>query len=96
VTLHRTRDGSDPLEHLGEVQEHRHVARAGWLGTGTLACASCDAPIAPAAVRMSPRDPLGCPFCGQTGTVRDFLSLAPPSRPARVDVRVVARSTPRA
>jgi hypothetical protein len=96
VTLHRRWDGYDPLEHLAEVHEHRHLARAGRLGTGTLACAGCDAPIALAAARMSPRDPLGCPFCGQVGTVRDFLSLAPPSRPARVDVRVVPRSTPRA
>jgi len=91
VTLHRRWDGSDPLEHLADAYEHRHAARAGRLATGTLACASCDAPVAPAAASMSLRDPLGCPFCGRTGTVRDFLSLVVPSRPARVDVRVVAR-----
>jgi hypothetical protein len=38
---------------------------------------------------MSPADPLGCPFCGHAGSVRDFLSLRAPSRPARVVVRVV-------
>jgi hypothetical protein len=40
---------------------------------------------------MSPADDLGCPYCGMTGALRDFLSLASPSRPARVDVRVVQR-----
>jgi hypothetical protein len=38
---------------------------------------------------MSPADPLACPYCGRDGVVRDFLSLAAPSRPARVVVRVV-------
>jgi hypothetical protein len=38
---------------------------------------------------MSPADPLGCPFCSYAGAARDFLSLVAPSRPARVDVRVV-------
>jgi hypothetical protein len=38
---------------------------------------------------MSATDPLTCPFCGHGATVRDFLSLAAPTRPARVEVRVV-------
>jgi hypothetical protein len=62
------------------------------LATGTLACPACDAPVALTAGPASPADPLGCPVCDHTGTVRDFLSLAVPSRPARVDVRVVRRS----
>jgi hypothetical protein len=37
---------------------------------------------------LSPAEPLACPFCGESGAVRDFLSLTPPSRPARVVVRV--------
>jgi hypothetical protein len=37
---------------------------------------------------MSATDPLICPFCGHRATVRDFLSLAVPTRPARVEVRV--------
>jgi hypothetical protein len=35
---------------------------------------------------------MGCPFCRHDGAVRDFLSLAAPSRPARVEVRVVRRA----
>jgi hypothetical protein len=31
---------------------------------------------------------LACPECSHAGAVRDFLSLAPPTRPARVAVRV--------
>ena len=65
--------------------------RAGLLAVGTLACSRCDAPVAPTSPSMSPADPLTCPFCEHTARVRDFLSLAPPSRPARVAVRVVHR-----
>jgi hypothetical protein len=59
------------------------------LATGTLACPACDAPVVLAAGPASPADPLGCPVCDHAGPVRDFLSLAVPSRPARVEVRVV-------
>jgi hypothetical protein len=41
---------------------------------------------------LSPAEPLGCGFCQHVSTVRDFLSLAAPARPTRVEVRVVARS----
>jgi hypothetical protein len=37
---------------------------------------------------MSPRDPMACGYCGHAGAVRDFLSLAEPTRPTRVVVRV--------
>jgi hypothetical protein len=39
---------------------------------------------------MSPADPLACPYCAHEGAVRDFLSLGAPTRPAHVDVRIVA------
>jgi hypothetical protein len=74
-------------EHL--LEERR--IRSGHLATGTLACPLCDAPVALATRFARPADPLGCPYCDHAGAVRDFLSLADPSRPARVAVRVIAR-----
>jgi hypothetical protein len=41
---------------------------------------------------MSVTDELRGPYCGRHGTVRDFLSLLPPTRPARVQARVVLAS----
>ena len=35
---------------------------------------------------------LACPYCAHAGPLRAFLSLAAPSRPARVEVRVVRSS----
>lgn len=85
-------DGSDPIRpDLSGTQEERRIAPAGRLGTGTLACPHCDAPVALAAGPAAPADPLGCPFCGHAAALRDFLSLAAPSRPARVEVRVIER-----
>jgi hypothetical protein len=93
-------DGSDPVRaepvgRLGSRYEERDAVSVR-LGTGTLACPVCDAPVAPAGV-VSPADALGCPFCDHTAPVRDFLSMAAPSRPARVEIRVVqpARRTAR-
>jgi hypothetical protein len=43
---------------------------------------------------MSPADPIACPMCDEAGAVRDFLSLAEPSRPARVVVRVIKPARP--
>jgi hypothetical protein len=74
-------------EHLHEERR----TRSGRLATGTLACPLCDAPVALAFGFAGPADPLGCPYCDHTGAVRDFLSLAGPSRPARVAVRIIAR-----
>ena len=37
---------------------------------------------------MSVSAELTCPFCQNSGPMRDFLSLALPTRPARVVVRV--------
>jgi hypothetical protein len=80
----------EPVGRLAGTQEERRVARTAVLGAGTLACPRCDVPVAFAAGPVSPAEPLGCPFCGHAGAVRDFLSLADPIRPTRVEVRVVA------
>ena len=72
------------------VRKERRTADATRLGSGTLACPRCDAPVAPPGP-VAPGDGLACPYCAHSGAVRDFLSLAPPSRPARVEVRVRLR-----
>lgn len=94
MSLHSGIDGSEPVgpDRAGRPpgpQERRRSTRSGQLAMGTLACPACDAPVSPAGV-MSPSDPIGCGFCRHAAAVRDFLSLAEPSRPARVAVRVVA------
>jgi hypothetical protein len=73
----------------GAHEAERRTSQSGRLGTGTLACNRCDAPVALTVGPMSPTDPLTCPFCDHHATVRDFLSLTTPTRPARVEVRVV-------
>ena len=70
------------------VRKARRPAAAPDVATGTLACPRCDAPVALAGP-VAPADRLGCPYCAHAAPVRDFLSLAAPSRPARVAVRVV-------
>ena len=94
MSFQRDFDGSEParpepVTRLAGARADSLVARTGHLATGTLACPRCDAPVALAAGPAAPADPLGCPFCEHTATVRDFLSLADPTRPARVAVRVV-------
>jgi hypothetical protein len=84
-----------PVTRLAGARADDLVARTGHLASGTLACPRCDAPVAPAAGGVSPADPLACPFCHHGGAVRDFLSLASPSRPARVALHVVPRPAPR-
>jgi hypothetical protein len=89
--LHRGIDGSEPIrpEPVGRFEVRPSVARVGTLGTGTLACPECDAPVALGAGPRRPHDALSCPFCGCAGALRDFLSLAAPTRPARVEIRLV-------
>ena len=88
-----SRDHDGPgAEPVRPSHTERRIGDASHLGVGTLACPSCDAPVAPADGPMSPADPLGCPYCGRDGAVRDFLSLTAPTRPARVVVRVVLRA----
>jgi hypothetical protein len=73
-------------------EERRRAMRTDRLGVGTLACSRCDAPIAIGSEPLALTARLTCPFCGTDGPLRDFLSLAVPTRPARVVVRVaVAR-----
>ena len=95
MSFQRGIDGSEPLRpepitRYAGPQEERRVTR-GVLGVGTLACPSCDAPVAPDGP-LTPSDPLACPFCLRAGAVREFLSLSGPPRPARVEVRIVDRS----
>jgi hypothetical protein len=91
--LHRGIDGSEPVRPhpVGLIAgaADQRVARVGTLGTGTLACPGCDAPVALGRDRKRPHEALSCPFCGRAGAVRDFLSLAAPTRPARVEIRLV-------
>jgi hypothetical protein len=95
VALHRGIDGSQPVRPDSEgriVHEERRVVQTGIVAYGTLACPSCDAPVALCGTRMAPPDPLQCPFCAHHGSARDFLSLEPPTRPTRVAVRVTMPS----
>jgi hypothetical protein len=95
--LHRGIDGSEPVRpqpvgRFAGAMDAR-VARVGTLGTGTLACPECDAPVAlGVGTRRRPHDALSCPFCGRGGALREFLSLAAPTRPARVEIRLVFSS----
>jgi hypothetical protein len=96
VALHRGFDGTDPArrEPAAEVagtREIRRATRSTRLAGGSLACPSCDAPVLldPAAGPYSPASALLCPWCGTAGPLREFLSLADPARPARVETRVV-------
>jgi hypothetical protein len=64
------------------------------MAVGTLACPACDLPVAlDGPVR--PADAIACGFCGRAGAVREFLSLGEPTRPMRVQVRVVMRRAAR-
>lgn len=90
-------DGAEPvrperIERLAGPEEERRAARTRRLASGTLACPACDAPVALADGGASPTDPLACPVCSHAGAVRDFLSLARPTRPARVELYVVPRT----
>lgn len=92
VSLFRGIDPSSESERGARAQpaleERRKATRSGVLGTGTLACHSCDAPIDPGPRPLSLTESLMCPFCATRGAVRDFLSLSTPTRPAHVVIRV--------
>jgi hypothetical protein len=90
MALHRGIDGSEPVrpEPIESVEERRST-RTTVFAVGTLACPDCDAPVAPAGP-VRPADTLACPYCAHRGAVREFLSLGAPTRPARVQVRLVA------
>jgi len=66
-------------------EEERHATRTQRVASGTLACARCDAPVAlSGSVGLTAS--LTCPYCAHQAPVRDFLSLAAPTRPTRVAV----------
>jgi hypothetical protein len=91
VALHREEHSplrAQPVERLAGRPE-RHRVESWWhLATGTLACPSCDAPLLAGPGGMAPGDSISCGYCRHAGAVRDFLSLAEPTRPTRVAVRV--------
>jgi hypothetical protein len=93
MAIHRDIEGANreparPLERFSGRHERR-PAEDGWqVATGTLACPTCDAPVLAEEGGMSPSDPMACGWCRHPGLVRDFLSLAEPTRPTRVVVRV--------
>lgn len=95
MSLHRGIDGPSPLEPepVGGppgLHEERRARRSTRLASGTLACPACDAPVAPPDRPLGMTARLACGFCGETGPVRAFLSLAEPTRPTRVVVRLSA------
>ncbi|HEX3691587.1 MAG TPA: hypothetical protein VHV28_17940 [Solirubrobacteraceae bacterium] len=77
-----------PTRWVRPGDQRRRDTRSVELCEATLACARCDAPVAPGAEGLSLTQPLVCPFCDHRAPVRDFLSLASPTRPARVVVRI--------
>jgi hypothetical protein len=66
-------------------EEERHATRTRRVASGTLACARCDAPVALGG-SLGLTASLTCPYCAHEAPVRDFLSLAAPTRPTRVAV----------
>lgn len=93
VGILRDADGSDPIRaepisSLGSVDADPRTGAVSTLGTGTLACPDCDAPTFIAGPHR-PHEALSCAYCGHAGALRDFLSLAPPTRPARVEIRLI-------
>ena|SRR5215210_5594347 len=93
MALHRDLEGArdsraQPAERLSGRREPRRTGASRQLAAGTLACPACDAPVLPSPEPMSMPDPVACGFCAHAGAVRDFLSLAEPTRPTRVVVRV--------
>jgi hypothetical protein len=95
MSLGRRFDGGDPARNepvtrTDGTHEERRDARTGLVAHGTLACPSCDAPVATGGRPLGPADELACPYCGTAGPVRGFLSLATPARPHRVAIRIRA------
>jgi uncharacterized paraquat-inducible protein A len=79
----------DPAEASGrQVIKWRQAARSDRLADATLACAHCDAPVSIGSGRLALGETLTCPFCAHEAPVRDFVSLARPTRATRIVVRV--------
>lgn len=95
MAFHWGIDGAEPvrpqpIEAQAAAYEERHATRAFRLAA-TLACPRCDAPVALCGQAVKFSQALDCPFCRHTAPLRDFLSLATPARPARVEVRATVR-----
>ena len=85
----RSTDPRVRAEHV--EQRKRRAQREGVVASGTIACARCDAPVAIGPGELTLLHPLTCPFCGHRDVARGFLSLAVPTRPTRVEVKVRLR-----
>ena len=84
---------SQPGSRAEQVSQRKLRAdRNGAIAAGTIACARCDAPVAIGPNEVAVTAALTCPFCAQHGPVREFLSLAVPTRPTRVQVRLRIRT----
>jgi hypothetical protein len=99
VSLHRGIDGPAPLEPEPVngppgLHEERLTRRSTRLASGTLACPSCDAPVATPAAPLGVADGMACGWCGHDAAVRDFLTLSEPTRPTRVVVHVRGAARP--
>src|SRR3954449_3809117 len=87
-------DGSDSLRwepgtrSLAGHKEERRSARSGRLGTGTLACNRCDAPVVLTRA-AGPTEVLSGPSCSDRALRGGFVALATPDRLGRLEVRVV-------
>jgi len=97
MAFHGGIDGSDPvraqpISARAGAHEDRDASHAWRLGAATLACPRCDAPVALGGRVVPLTEHLDCPFCRHAAPVRDFLSLATPTRPARVEVRMRTRA----
>jgi hypothetical protein len=91
VAFQRGSDGADPVRGAGGPHHvEQRIRHTTLVATGTFACPHCDAPIPPH-VPIRPVALMICPYCLRSGRARDFLSLDAPSRPARVEVRIVPR-----
>jgi hypothetical protein len=87
-----TGGSADPRVRAEQVEQRkRRAQREGVLATGTIACARCDAPVAIGPGELALSHVLTCPFCGHRDAARGFLSLAVPTRPTRVEVRIRLR-----
>ena len=73
-------------EELPALREEQRARRSSFIGAGSLACPSCDAPAPLVASPAAPSSALACPYCDHAGVVRDFLPMGDPLRPARVNV----------
>jgi hypothetical protein len=97
VSFSRRIDGPDAVSSITgglRIEEERRSQRSSRVATGSLACPSCDAPVALTGGPVALTDQLACPFCGHAGPTRAFLSLAVPTRPARVEVHVRVPALP--